>query len=109
MTLEEKCKIYFDAFSRKDLLELADMLSDDVILKDWEVLVEGRVGVLDVNGKLFHETSRIRVELIKQASSNKTVFNQINVVINDLDIISVIDVIEFDNSGLIKRIEAYRC
>ena len=32
--LKEKCKVYFELFSKKDLDELSHFFSDDIVLRD---------------------------------------------------------------------------
>ena len=107
--LTEKCKTYFELFSNKDLDELSHFFSDDVVLRDWETLAIGKEEVLAVNKNIFNNVNKIQVKLINQSlSHNNRVYNEIVIEINDEETLLVIDVIVFDENGLIKKIEAYK-
>jgi hypothetical protein len=107
--LLEKCKFYFELFSKKDLEELSHLFSDDVVLRDWETLAIGKKEVLAANKNIFESLDNIQVKLLNQSlSDNNRVYNQIIIEINDKETLLVIDVIVFDKNGLIKKIEAYK-
>jgi hypothetical protein len=107
--LTEKCKTYFELFSKKDLDEISHFFSDDVVLRDWETLAIGKEQVLAANKNIFNNVNKIQVKLINQSlSHNNRVYNEIVIEINDEETLLVIDVIVFDEKGLIKKIEAYK-
>ena len=107
--LLEKCKFYFELFSKKDLEELSHLFSDDIVLRDWETLAIGKKEVIAANKNIFESLDNIQVKLLNQSlSDNNRVYNQIIIEINNKETLLVIDVIVFDENGLIKKIEAYK-
>lgn len=117
MDYKEKLESYFKAFSNKDIDTLSQMFSDDVTLVDWENNVSGKSDVLEVNKKIFDSSPQISVTPIQYYESDKSYAIKIEVEIsdpNDSDtdeedefIMSVLDIISFDDEGLIKSVEAY--
>jgi len=107
--LAEKCKTYFELFSKKDLEGLSHFFSDDIVLRDWETLAIGKEEVLAANKNIFNNVNKIQVKLINQSlDHNNRVYNEIVIEINDEETLLVIDVILFDENELIKKIEAYK-
>jgi len=107
--LKEKCKVYFELFSKKDLDGLSHFFSDEIVLRDWEIFATGKAEVLKANKNIFDNVKKIQVKLNDQSfSQNNKVYNEIVIEIDDVETLLVIDVIEFDKNGLIKKIEAYK-
>ena len=103
--LKEKCKVYFELFSKKDLNELSHFFSDDIVLRDWEILAVGKEEVIEANKNIFNNVKKIDIKLINQSfSQNNKVYNEIVIEIDDKETLLVIDVIEFDKNGLIKKL-----
>jgi len=115
MRLTEICKLYFEVFSNKDIEGLSKLFSDEVILRDWEILANGKQEVLAANKNIFDSVDTIQVTLVHQSIStpytvwaDNKVFNEIVIDINGEETLLVVDVIEFDKDGLITKIEAYK-
>jgi len=107
--LTEICQSYFEVFSNKDIEGLSKLFSDDVILRDWEILANGKEEVLAANKDIFDSVNTIQVTLVNQSTSyNNRVFNEILIDINGDETLLVVDVIEFDDNGLINKVEAYK-
>ena len=51
--LLDKALEYFTTFSEKDTEGLRSMFSDDVVLRDWEIMANGIDEVVDVNQNIF--------------------------------------------------------
>jgi ketosteroid isomerase-like protein len=117
MNYRETLEQYFKAFSNKDLDLLSEMFSDDVTLVDWENNATGKSDVLEVNRKIFDSSPQISVTPIQYYESENSYAIKIEVNItdpNDSDddvedtfAMNVIDIISFDENGLIKSVEAY--
>jgi len=105
----EKSKIYFEIFSKKDLSGLKKMFSDNVHLKDWEIEEEGIDNVLKANKNIFDSVNSIQVTPTKIYSDKNVVIAQLTIDINkNEERLHVVDIIEFDNSGMISSIRAYK-
>ena len=54
---------YFNIFSNKDLNGLEEAFSDEVILKDWDILAIGKKEVLAANKNIFDNVQTISVNI----------------------------------------------
>ena len=83
---------YFQTFSDKDSEGLRDMFSDDVILHDWDIIANGIDEVVQANQDIF----------------DSVVITELKIIINEEETLLVTDVIEFNESGKIKFVRAYK-
>jgi len=110
------CNEYFRAFSDKNLDRLSEMFHDDVYLRDWEILANGKEEVLDANKNIFDSVDKIEVITENQGlefngiNDTTEVFNEIEIHINDgEERLVVVDIIEIElKSGLIKSVRAFK-
>ena len=105
--LEETSKKYFDSFSKKDLKTLSEMFHEKVILKDWVVEEKGKESVLVAVEKIFKETQKNEIKLKSYSRSGNKVFCEIIIDLGE-ELLPVIDILEYDCDGFIKKITAYR-
>ena len=61
--LLDKALEYFTTFSEKDTEGLKSMFSDDVILRDWEIIANGIDEVVDANQNIFDSIHSIKAEV----------------------------------------------
>lgn len=115
--MEEKLREYFEAFSNKDIQKLSEMFSDDVVLTDWNIHAVGKEQVLEENKKIFDSVETILVypHMVYYAGSNVGSAAAVEIVIevtpkesSKLEELHVVDVITFDNKGLISSVKAYK-
>ena len=57
--LVDKALTYFKTFSNKDSEGLRSMFSDNVYLRDWEILANGIDEVVDANQSIFDSVDTI--------------------------------------------------
>lgn len=105
MDLKKITETYFKFFEEKRIEDLSNLYSDEISLKDWELDLKGKKKVLKANASLFELEFSVVVYSIYQ-SENKT-FNEIAIFINN-NVLKIIDVISFDEQGLICDIKAYK-
>ena len=106
--LKQLSKQYFETFSNKDIDALSDMFSDDVSLRDWEIQASGKTAVVAANKNIFSTVETINVRPTHIYSENNTVIAELWIAVNDDTNLLVTDVIEFDDSGKITDIRAYK-
>ena len=103
-------KKYFVNFENKNIEGLKELFSDDVILADWNTSAKGLPEVVDANINIFNSVSSIKI--IQNSTyyneNNKKFACDISIIINDSETLNVVDLIEFDNNGKIKGINAYK-
>jgi len=106
--MEKLIKTYFQAFSNKNIEKLERLFSDEVILKDWEISVEGKKEVLEANKNIFNSVDSISAELNELYLDNLVAVCLIEITINKEDILKVIDVIKFNDEMKIIEVSAYK-
>tara|TARA_B100000929_G_C15170132_1_gene304870 strand:+ start:33 stop:356 length:324 start_codon:yes stop_codon:yes gene_type:complete len=106
--MENLIKTYFQAFSNKNIEKLGRLFSDEVILKDWEISVEGKKEVLEANKNIFNSVDSISAELNELYLDNLVAVCLIEITINKEDILKVIDVIKFNDEMKIIEVSAYK-
>lgn len=106
--MKTQLKKYFEVFSNKDIDNLSDLFSDDVVLIDWNLSAFGKEEVLKANKSIFDsvDTIKIFVSSIYENDKDKSYLCLIDVVINNSELLKVSDYIKFDDDGLIKSVEA---
>jgi hypothetical protein len=100
---------YFKIFSCKNIELLSEMFSDDIELVDWDISAKGKSEVIQANKNIFDSVSTIEIVPIHFYSNSNTSYAvQISICIDSNEILKVIDVIKFNNDGLITSINAYK-
>ena len=106
--MENLVKTYFEIFSNKDIKGLENLFSDDVILQDWDILVEGKKQVLDANKNIFDSVESISVTLNNLYLDKLVAICLIEIIINNQETIKVIDITKFNHENKIIEISAYK-
>lgn len=103
------CEHYFRNFVDANNEGVSALLSDDVTLTDWEIHVEGRKDVMAAFDNIWSALSDINVDISNIDLIKDRAYCTITINSPDLDgPIDVIDVIGFDNCGMISSITAYK-
>lgn len=121
----KQLKKYFSNFCSKNIEEIKDIFSDDIELKDWNNEFFGKTEVLKEVESIFNSFTSIRLDvcgiynstdiincedgeyLLIVPSENKFAC-QIEIIFDDGKPLSIIDLIEFDDTGKIKSLIAYK-
>ena len=108
MELVELAKKYFNYFSNKDIQNLQNLFSENVILKDWEIEAKGINEVVDANKKIFQSVKSISV-IPKNIYKDKFVLIcVIEIFINKNEKLNVIDILKFNKDKKIEEISAFK-
>jgi len=112
MDLKARALLYFQRFSLKDINGLADMFANNIWLEDWENEARGKAEVLGINQQIFDNVLNIIVSpgylYQEDYIVTATLLIWVYDLNNNLEIIKVCDIIEFDYDGKIKSIRAYK-
>ena len=101
-------KNYFKLFSGQNLDAIAEIFSDDIVLRDWELNVSGKFDVLSANQNIFNSVKSINVIPLKIIADDRIVVAELEIIIDDKEHINVVDILEFDHNDKIKSIRAYK-
>ena len=106
--MENLVKTYFEIFSNKDIKGLENLFSDDVILQDWDILVEGKKQVLDANKNIFDSVESISVTLNNLYLDKLVAICLIEIISNNKKILKVNYIIKFNDENKIIEVSAYK-
>ena len=107
MELVELAKKYFVLFSNKDIKNLKNLFSENVILKDWNIYAKGKKKVLEINKNIF-KNKVIKVQLYETYYNYKEMAASCQIQVKiDKKKLNVVDVIHFNKNMKIKKIVAY--
>ena len=108
----DKSLEYFTTFSEKDSDGLRNMFSNDVYLRDWEILANGIDEVVAANQDIFDNVESIVATPIRVwdflSHEDNVVVAELEIVVNGEEKLLVIDILEFDDDDKIKSIRAYK-
>ena len=108
----DKSLEYFTTFSEKDSDGLRNMFSNDVYLRDWEILANGIDEVVAANKDIFDNVESIVATPIRVwdflSHEDNVVVAELEIVVNGEEKLLVTDILEFDDDEKIKSIRAYK-
>ena len=100
---------YFYFFENKDIEEIAEILSDDCCLTDWNVgEIIGKDKVVEVFFGIFNSIENIVVDITHIHEDISGILICEMVLHADDEAMLVVDVFEFDNDDKIKALRAYK-
>ena len=92
---------YFDAFTKKDIKLIEDILSDDITLKDWNVTAFNKKNVLEVFKNIFESFKIIKVDIVDTISQDNKVAVHICISLDET-LVQVVDVLYFKDEKIYK-------
>ena len=101
-------KHYFKVFSEKNLDELSKLFADDIELRDWENSSSGKSNVILTNKKIFDTVESINAKPKNIYQDGNVIIAELDILINNKDKILVVDIIHFNESAKICRINAFK-
>ena len=107
MSLRDCFVAYLEAYAAMDLQGVADMLAEDVLLRDWKISVSGKAAAVDETRKNFDSSDSIDIEILGTYESGDTVAGELKITVNETEVLHVVDILEFDAQGRIVSIRAY--
>ena len=120
----QQLRKYFQAFADKNIEVLTEMFTDDIVLIDWNNTFTGKDQVVNEVQGIFANFKTIKLEVtdifsslnIINADRGETTVSipkddsfacEIVIVFDDLEPLYIMDLIEFDDEGRIKKLTAY--
>lgn len=106
--LKEISLAYFKAFENRNIDDLALRLSEDVVLRDWEIDSIGKENALSSTRQIFLSCKSIEVRVLRMYQVSSTVIAELELTFDGLPSIRVVDILDFDVSEKICSIRAYK-
>ena len=108
ITIEQLATDFLEAYERKDISAISKMLSDEVIVRDWNLEVTGKDEALSQFKKNFEDGAGLKIQIRKLYISESAVAAEIEIQVGSVESLRVIDVIEFDERYRITAIISYK-
>lgn len=107
MTHRDRFLAYLRAYEARDIDRVAELLADDVSLRDWKIAVRGKAAALAETRANFAAATSIRIEPLRLYESVAGVAGELRIVVDDHIELFVVDVVAFDGQGRISAIRAF--
>ncbi len=104
---KELCLLYLKKYEEKDLKSIEKMFSNDIVLRDWKIRVEGKENALRETHKNFQNADSIKIEVLSTYESENTVAAELKITVNSNEELYVVDVITINTNQKINSIRAY--
>lgn len=104
---KEICLLYLKRYERKDLNGIEEMFSEDIVLRDWKIRVEGKEDAISETRKNFENADSIEIEVLSTYENKNTVAAELKITVDSTEKLYVVDVITINSEGKIKSIRAY--
>lgn len=98
---------YLKKYADKDLSSIETMFSDDIVLRDWKIRVEGKENALKETRKNFENADTIEIEVLSTYENKNTVAAELKITVDTTEELYVVDVITLNKEGKISSIRAY--
>ncbi len=108
MTNKELCLAYLNRYAEKNLDGIAEIFDDEIVLRDWNILVYGKPNALIETRKNFDAAESIAIEPLFLYENQNSIAAELKITLNGSDELYVIDVVTFNPSGKIQSIRAYK-
>lgn len=99
---------YFNCISDKNIKKLKQLLSEDIILQDWDLYLDGLDKVIEHNKKLFLSIEKIEIKIIDIYYDKMSAICEIEIIVDRVNKINVVDILKFNNRKKISKITAYK-
>ena len=108
MTPVETLARFLLAYEAKDIDAIAQMLTDNVRLQDWNLVAQGKDAVLAETRKNFLDAEQLQIEVRQFYAGENCAAARLKIVVNRSIELEVVDTIEVNRDGLIGSIRAYK-
>lgn len=107
MSNKDICLSYLRKYENKDLKGIDEIFSNDIILRDWKIRVEGKKNALIETKKNFQSVNSLKIEVLSIYENDNTVAVELKITIDNENELYVIDVITINSEEKISLIKAY--
>ncbi|WP_421713152.1 nuclear transport factor 2 family protein [Alteromonas abrolhosensis] len=107
MNNSEKFKSYLLSYQNKDIEAVSKLFAPDIHLRDWKISVHGKAIAISETQKNFNNASSLEIETLNIMENENSVSGELKIIVNQTEVLYVVDVLTFNNAGLISSIRAY--
>ena len=107
MTHRDRFLAYLRAYESRDIDRVADLLAEDVSLRDWKIAVQGKAAALAETRANFEAASAIEIQPLRLYVGESSVAGELRILVDDCIELFVVDVLDFNPQGKISAIRAF--
>lgn len=96
------------AYQDKNIVSIAKMFADDVVLRDWNLEVIGKEAAIAEFTKNFNSVKSLQIEVLRVYESSISIAAEIEIVIEGHETLRVVDIVTFNEDRLVKSIISYK-
>ena len=108
MNCKLKSRNYFKYFNNQDVIKLSRMFDENIVLVDWVIKVTGKSKVIEANKNIFKKFKKIKVKIKKMLTNKNIVIAELEIKLSSKLKINVVDILEFNEFGKLKKITAFK-
>ena len=107
MSNRDRFLAYLRAYESRDIDRVADLLADDVSLRDWKIAVQGKAAAVAETKANFEAAGSIEIQPLRLNAGEASVAGELRILVDDSIELFVVDVLEFNPQGKISAIRAF--
>lgn len=107
MTSRDRFLEYLRAYESRDIDRVADLLADDVSLRDWKIAVHGKAAAVAETQANFEAARSIQIQPQRLHVGEASVAGELRILVDGHIELFVVDVLDFDSQGKITAIRAF--
>ncbi|MFM8926707.1 MAG: nuclear transport factor 2 family protein [Rhodoluna sp.] len=96
------------AYQDKNIVSIAKMFADDVVLRDWNLEVIGKEAAIAEFTKNFNSVKSLQIEVLRVYESSISIAAEIEIVIDGNETLRVVDIVSFNEDRLVTSIISYK-
>ncbi len=98
---------YLNRYAAQDLKGIAEMFSEDIVLRDWKIRVVGKELAMAETLKNFEAQDNIEIEVLSAYENDHAVAAELKITVDQAEVLYVVDVITINEQRKINSIRAY--
>ena len=105
---EDLARRFLAAYEAKDLDVIAGLLAEDVLLRDWNLEVQGKAAFLAETQRNFEAADTIAIDIDHVHATEHSAAVEVVITVDSRIRLLVVDVFEFDDVGFITAVRSYK-
>jgi hypothetical protein len=105
---EARVRSFLSAYERKDIDTISMMLTEDVVLRDWNHETSGLEAAVAEYSKNFRDAESLKITVIQILEAESGVAAELEIVVSGSENLNVVDVFTFNEANEITSVVAYK-
>jgi steroid delta-isomerase len=105
---EALARRFLRAYAEKDLGTIAGLISDDALLRDWNLERRGRAAFLAETQTNFDNAASIAIDIEHLHATSRSVAAEVLITVNGSIRLRVVDVFDFNAQGQVSAVRSFK-